>query len=135
MAITARYRAHPKYEDIVVNATGELPAARSAAQNVAEQVAATAKANVSALTLTGRGAQQAQAAVAAEIGVLPVESFRRKQRHKGTLIPVALVVADHPMSKWFEYGHGRSFPLTRFLRSAGMVGARLGATFKARGRR
>lgn len=135
MAIVARYRAHPKFEDKVVNAAGELPAARAKAAAVAEGVAATAVANITALTLTGRGAGQAQAAVAREVHVLPVKTFTRRQRHKGTLIPVALVVSDHPMSKWFEYGHGRSFPLTRFMRAAAMVGARMGVTFKARGSR
>ena len=131
MAFKARYRAHPKFEEKVVDATADVPGARDACMSIANAVVASARANVEALTLTGRGADDAQTRVANLIGVKPVKVFVRKARYSGSRIPVALVVSDHPMSKWFEYGHGRSFPITRFMRNAAASASGRGVRFGA----
>jgi hypothetical protein len=112
------YKPEPGWEDAVVNAVGTKPEVVAACQAKAGAIAGTAGVNIMRYNPTDPSTRMLAQDVAAGINVKTAQPFVRKRKFRGTIIPVALTVADSWASLWFEVGHGARVPMTRFLRKA-----------------
>lgn len=104
----------------VVSATADAPGVREACEGMAGTVAGAAGRNLSVYTQpTDNSTRMLQQDALAGVGVKSVEDFVREGGDAGgTIIPVALAVADDWSSRWWEFGSGRRIPATRFMRKA-----------------
>lgn len=114
MSIKVQYT--PIDIDAVVSATADAPGVKAACAAMAGAVAGSAARNLLVSgDPTDPSTRMLQQDALAGIHTKPVEEFRRKE---GTVIPVALAVADDWSSLWWEYGAGVRVPATRFMRKA-----------------
>jgi hypothetical protein len=112
------YKPAPDWEDAVVNAVGTDPKVQLACQLKAGAIAGSAGVNIMRYNPSDPSTRMLAQDVAAGIHVKTVKKFTRKRKFKGTIIPVALAVADSWAARWFEVGHGARVPMTRFMRKA-----------------
>ena len=118
MKVTVKYT--PINVEKVVDATAEAPGVREACEGMAGKVAGSAVVNLMAAgSISDNSTRMLHQDAVAGVGVKPVEEFIREGGDAGgTIIPVALAVADDWSSKWWEFGSGKRVAATRFMRKA-----------------
>jgi hypothetical protein len=113
--MTIKVEFKPLDIDTVVSGTATAPGVQEAIAEMAGKVAGAAGRNMSTIQPTDPSTRMLQQDALAGIHTKPVRKFVRKE---GTVIPVALVVADDWSSRWWEYGSGKRIAATRFMRKA-----------------
>jgi hypothetical protein len=110
----------------VVSEASTMPEVKAACAEMAGKVAGSAGRNLSMINPTDPATRMLQQDALAGIHTKPVREFTRKE---GTVIPVALAVADDWSSRWWEYGAGKRVTATRFMRKA-LESAPVGGAWK-----